>query len=77
MEIPKEGGTKWQLGISTVVDRVIQQAIAQMLSPIYEPLFSNNSYGFCPKRSAPDALKECQEYNINGFKYTVDMDLEK
>jgi RNA-directed DNA polymerase len=77
VEIPKEGGKKRQLGIPTVVDRVIQQAIAQILSPIYEPLFSNNSYGFRPKRSAHDALKQCQEYISNGFKYTVDMDLEK
>jgi len=77
VEIPKEGGKKRQLGIPTVVDRVIQQAIAQILSPIYEPLFSNSSYGFRPKRSAHDALKQCQEYISNGYKYTVDMDLEK
>ena len=55
VEIPKEEGKKRQLEISTVVDRVIPQAIAQILSPIYEPLFSNNSYGFRPKRSAHDA----------------------
>jgi RNA-directed DNA polymerase len=77
VEIPKEGGKKRQLGIPTVVDRVIQQAIAQILSPIYEPLFSNNSYGFRPKRSAHDALKQCQQYINDGYKYTVDMDLEK
>lgn len=77
VEIPKEGGKKRQLGIPTVVDRVIQQAIAQILSPIYEPLFSNNSYGFRPKRSAHDALKQCQNYITAGYKYTVDMDLEK
>jgi len=77
VEIPKEGGKKRQLGIPTVIDRVIQQAIAQILSPIYEPLFSNSSYGFRPKRSAHDALKQCQEYISNGYKYTVDMDLEK
>jgi RNA-directed DNA polymerase len=77
VEIPKEGGKKRQLGIPTVVDRVIQQAIAQILSPIYEPLFSNNSYGFRPKRSAHDALKQCQDYITAGYKYTVDMDLEK
>ncbi len=77
VEIPKEGGKKRQLGIPTVVDRVIQQSIAQILSPIYEPLFSNSSYGFRPKRSAHDALKQCQEYISNGYKYTVDMDLEK
>lgn len=77
VEIPKEGGKKRQLGIPTVVDRVIQQAIAQIISPIYEPLFSNSSYGFRPKRGAHDALKQCQEYISNGYKYTVDMDLEK
>ena len=77
VEIPKEGGKKRQLGIPTVVDRVIQQAIAQILSPIYEPLFSNSSYGFRPKRGAHDALKQCQEHIDNGYKYTVDMDLEK
>lgn len=77
VEIPKEGGKKRQLGIPTVVDRVIQQAIAQILSPIYEPLFSNHSYGFRPKRSAHDALKQCQDYITTGYKYTVDMDLEK
>lgn len=77
VEIPKEGGKQRQLGIPTVVDRVIQQAIAQILSPIYEPLFSNYSYGFRPKRSAHDALKQCQNYITTGHKYTVDMDLEK
>lgn len=77
VEIPKEGGKKRQLGIPTVVDRVIQQAIAQILSPIYEPLFSNNSFGFRPKRSAHAALKQCQDYITSGYKYTVDMDLEK
>jgi len=77
VEIPKEGGKKRQLGIPTVIDRVIQQAIAQILSPIYEPLFSKFSYGFRPKRSAHHALKQCQEYISSGYKYTVDMDLEK
>lgn len=72
VEIPKEGGQKRQLGIPTVVDRVIQQAIAQILSLIYEPLFSNNSYGFRPKRSVHDALKQCQDYITAGYKYTVE-----
>lgn len=77
VEIPKEGGKKRQLGIPTVVDRVIQQAIAQILSPIYEPLFSNNSFGFRPGRSAHGALEQCQGYITRGYKYAVDMDLEK
>ena len=77
VEIPKEGGKTRQLGIPTVVDRVIQQAIAQILSPIYEPLFSKYSYGFRPKRSAHHALKQCQKYISDGYTYTVDMDLEK
>lgn len=77
VEIPKEPKKTRPLGIPTVVDRVIQQSIAQILSPIYEPLFSDYSYGFRPKRSAHDALKQCQEYISEGYKYCVDMDLEK
>ena len=78
VEIPKEEkGKKRMLGIPTVVDRVIQQAIAQVISPIFEKQFSDNSYGFRPKRSAHDAIKKSQQ-NINeGYKYVVDMDLEK
>ncbi len=77
VEIPKEPKKTRLLGIPTVVDRVIQQSIAQILSPIYEPLFSTNSFGFRPKRSAHDALKQCQKYISEGYKYCVDMDLEK
>jgi group II intron reverse transcriptase/maturase len=77
VEIPKEEGNKRQLGIPTVVDRVIQQAIAQILSPIYEPIFSAFSYGFRPKRSQHHALKQSQAYISEGYKYAVDMDLEK
>jgi group II intron reverse transcriptase/maturase len=78
VEIPKEEKGKFrQLGIPTVVDRVIQQAIAQVLSPIYEPEFSENSYGFRPERSAHDALKQSQKNVNDGFVYVVDMDLEK
>jgi len=77
VEIPKEGKKTRPLGIPTVVDRVIQQAIAQILSPIYEPLFSAQSYGFRPKRGAHDALKQCQKDISEGYKYCVDMDLEK
>jgi group II intron reverse transcriptase/maturase len=77
VEIPKEDGKKRPLGIPTAVDRVIQQAIAQVLTPIYEAKFVETSYGFRPKRSAHDALKKCLEYIDDGYKYVVDMDLEK
>ena len=77
VEIPKENGSKRQLGIPTVVDRVIQQAIAQVLSPIYEPGFSPFSYGFRPRRGAHQALRRCQQYITEGYTYAVDLDLEK
>ena len=77
VEIPKDNGKKRKLGIPTAVDRVIQQAIAQVLTPIYEPKFAETSYGFRPKRSAHDALRKCREYLEEGKVWTVDMDLEK
>ena len=78
VEIPKEErGKTRKLEIPTVVDRVIQQAIAQILTPIYEPQFSEASFGFRPKRGAHDALKTCQRYTDEGYVYVVDMDLEK
>ena len=78
VEIPKEGkGKVRKLGIPTVVDRVIQQAIAQELTPIYECQFSDNSFGFRQKRSQQDALKRCKEYVDEGYVYVVSMDLEK
>jgi len=76
VEISKEKGTR-NLGIPTVVDRVIQQAIAQILSPVYEKQFSSNSYGFRPRRNAHQALNRCRNYITDGYKYAVDMDLEK
>jgi RNA-directed DNA polymerase len=77
VEIPKENGKVRLLGIPTVVDRVIQQAITKQLSPIYERQFSPTSYGFRPKRNAHQALRKCQEYANEGYCYVVDMDLEK
>jgi group II intron reverse transcriptase/maturase len=75
--IPKENGKQRQLGIPTVIDRVIQQSIAQRLISIYEPQFSAYSYGFRPKRSAHHALRKCQDYITEGYNYAVDMDLER
>ena len=77
VEIPKDNGKTRKLGIPTAVDRVIQQAIAQVLTPIYEPKFAETSYGFRPKRSAHDALRKCRDYLEAGKVWTVDMDLEK
>lgn len=77
VEIPKQDGKKRPLGIPTAVDRVIQQAIAQVLSPIFEETFSDNSYGFRPNRSAHQAILKCKEYMDNGYKWAVDIDLEK
>lgn len=78
VEIPKEEkGKMRKLGIPTVVDRVVQQAIAQVLSPIFEEQFSDNSLGFRPGRSAHNAIRKCQQHADEGYKYVVDMDLEK
>lgn len=77
VEIPKDNGKTRKLGIPTAVDRVIQQAIAQVLTPIYEPKFVETSYGFRLGRSAHDALRKCLEYLRAGRTWTVDMDLEK
>ncbi|PNR98021.1 group II intron reverse transcriptase/maturase [Petrotoga olearia] len=78
VEIPKEEkGKVRRLGIPTVVDRVVQQAITQVLSPIFERQFSDSSFGFRPKRSAHDAIRRCQKHVDEGYKYVVDMDLEK
>lgn len=77
VEMPKDNGKKRMLGIPTVVDRVVQQAVAQQLSPIYERQFSCSSYGFRPKRSAHQAVQQCQKYANEGYRYVVDMDLEK
>ncbi|MBJ7880463.1 group II intron reverse transcriptase/maturase [Gelidibacter salicanalis] len=75
--VPKDNGQKRQLGIPTVVDRCIQQAIAQVLMPMYEPQFSDHSYGFRPRRNAHGTLRKCQAYITDGYKDAVDLDLEK
>lgn len=77
VEIPKQDGKKRPLGIPTAVDRRIQQAIAQVLIPIFEEKFSENSYGFRPNRSAHQAVLKCKQYMDNGYKWDVDIDLEK
>ena len=77
VEIPKPNGGVRKLGIPSVVDRIIEQAIAQKLTPIVEPLFSEYSYGFRPKRRAQQAIIKLLEYLNDGYTYIVDIDLEK
>ena len=78
VEIPKPGGKGMrQLGIPTVLDRLIQQALLQVLQPVFEPGFSGHSYGFRPGRSAHDALASARAYVADGRRWVVDMDLEK
>ena len=77
VEIPKDNGKMRQLGIPTVVDRLMQQAINQVLMPIYERQFSNRSYGFRPRRSCHHALKEARKIISEGYHYVVDLDLER
>jgi len=77
VEIPKPNGGTRKLGIPTVTDRVIQQAIVQKLTPIFERQFSNFSYGFRPNRSAHQAIEQARQYIEDGYNYVVDIDLEK
>ena len=77
VEIPKPNGGTRLLGIPTVLDRFIQQAIAQELNTIYDNKFSENSFGFRPKRRAKDAIMKAQDYINEGYRWVVDMDLEK
>ena len=77
VEIPKPDGNTRPLGIPTVLDRVIQQAIAQAMVPIFDPYFSESSCGFRPGRSAHDGIKQIKEYVRQGYKIAVDMDLSK
>ena len=75
--IPKPGGGTRELGIPTVVDRLIQQALLQVLQPIIDPTFSEHSHGFRPGRSAHGAVLEAQRYVEQGYRFVVDVDLEK
>jgi retron-type reverse transcriptase len=77
VEIPKTTGGKRPLGIPSVQDRLIQQAIAQVLVTIFDPGFSDHSYGFLPGRSAHDAVRKVQSYIKYGYRWVVDIDLEK
>ena len=77
VEIPKAGGGVRLLGIPTVLDRMIQQALVQVLQPIFEPTFSDRSYGYRPGRKAQDAVKKSQEYYEEGYRVVVDIDLSK
>ena len=77
VDIPKPQGGVRTLGIPTVVDRLIQQALHQVLQPIFEPTFSDASYGFRPGRNAHQALRRAREYVASGKRWVVDIDLEK
>ena len=77
VEIPKPAGGVRLLGIPTVLDRLIQQAIAQVLTPLFDARFSPHSYGFRPRRRAHDAVKAAQGYIREGYDWAVDIDLEK
>ena len=76
-DIPKPDGGTRQLGIPTVIDRIIQQAIAQILIPIYEPQFSDASYGYRPGRSAKEAIRKVKKYAEEGYTHAVQVDLSK
>ena len=76
-EIPKPDGGARKLGIPTVIDRIVQQAIAQVLVPLYEPKFIDGSYGYRPNKSAQMAIQKVKEYAEEGYKYAVQLDLSK
>ncbi len=77
VDIPKPDGGMRKLGIPTVIDRTIQQAIAGQLIPIYEPLFIETSYGYRPNKSAKDAIQKVKEYAEQGYTFAVTLDLSK
>ena len=76
VEIPKDNGKMRKLGIPTVVDRLIQQAMVQVLSPIFEQQFSENSYGFRPNRCCEQAVIKALEFFNDGYDWIVDIDLQ-
>ncbi len=77
VEIPKPDGGMRKLGIPTVLDRLIQQAVMQVLQRRWDPTFSAHSYGFRPRRSAQQAVAQAQQYLAAGYRWVVDLDLEK
>jgi RNA-directed DNA polymerase len=77
VQIPKPAGGTRDLGIPTVIDRVIQQAVLQRLQPLWDPTFSEHSYGFRPGRSAHQAVAQAQAYVTDGYRFVVDIDLAK
>jgi group II intron reverse transcriptase/maturase len=77
VEIPKAGGGVRLLGIPTVLDRMIQQALIQVLQPIFDPKFSDSSYGYRPGRKAQDAVKKSKQYYEEGYRVVVDINLSK
>jgi RNA-directed DNA polymerase len=77
VEIPKKNGGKRPLGIPTVCDRLIQQSILHVLQPRFDPEFSESSFGFRPNRSAHGAVRRVQELIRNGYRFVVDIDIEK
>ncbi len=77
VEIPKSGGGTRMLGIPSAIDRLIQQALSQVLTPIFDPMFSDESFGFRPGRSTHDAVLRAREHIAAGYRWVVDLDLEK
>jgi len=77
VEIPKPDGGVRLLGVPTVIDRMVQQAMVQVLQPVFEPTFSESSYGFRPKRNAQQAIRKAKEYYDEGYTHVVDIDLAK
>jgi retron-type reverse transcriptase len=77
VQIPKPDGGKRQLGVPMVIDRMVQQALVQVMQPVFEKIFSDSSYGFRPGRSAQQAIEWAKGYYEEGYTYVVDLDVEK